>query len=268
MDQPSNTFAYITGAIALFGSLTSVVLYCRNYFPSVQMTVLQEVYQETKEYYEIVRREGLVPPSYAEHVEVDLKELEYAMISLLEATWKCKTSLQEITAAFQGLSTTIARVVSKVKRLRDKIVTVSEEQRRARRQVTVDSCMQDNSGSGVPMITVHGLACDSVVSGGILSFLPAINVPSRPGCEARSLVTGFLSYGHGGNDQVSAPHPASGSDPASTTETLVGPSSGLRAVRLWLPFKRWGWSMTKAKPGDVESCSIQDDGVANSDVAA
>ncbi|KAF8056645.1 hypothetical protein FPV67DRAFT_1456757 [Lyophyllum atratum] len=265
MDEPSNIFAYITGAIALFGSITSMVFYCRNYFPSVRMTVLQEVYQETKEYYEIVRLEGLLPHSYAEHVEVDLKELECVIISLREATWKCRTSVQEITAAFKGLSTTIARVVSKVKDLRIKIVTISEEQRRARTQV--DPSTQDDSSSNIPMIAVNGPVCESVVDGGILSFLPAINVPSIPGYEARSLMTGFLSYGHSENDQSSTLQPASDSDTASMTETLIDPPSGLGTLRLWPPFKRWGRSMTKAKGGDIESGPIQDDGVSNSVVA-
>ncbi|KAF8056647.1 hypothetical protein FPV67DRAFT_1530897 [Lyophyllum atratum] len=262
MEESSNIFAYITGGIALFGTIVSMVFYCRNYFPSVRMTVLQEVYHETKEYYEIVRREGLLPHSYAEDVEVDLKELEYAMITLREATWKCRTSVQEITAAFQGLSAMIAKVVSKVKDLRVKIVTVSEEQRKARRQA--DPSTRDDSGTGVPMVTVNGSMGESVVNGSILSFLPAINVPSIPGYEARSLVTGFLSYGHNENVQVSELHSASDSDTASTTETLVDRSSGWRALRVWL---RLRWSMTKAKPTDVESGSIKDDSVPNTDIA-
>ncbi|KAF8067545.1 hypothetical protein FPV67DRAFT_1780647 [Lyophyllum atratum] len=262
MDEPSNIFAYITGAIALFGSLTSVVFYCRNYFPSVRMIVLQETYQETKEYYETVRREGLVPHSYAEHFEVDLKELECAIISLREATWRCRTSFQEIIAAFQGLSATITRVVVKVEDLRDGVITVSEEQRRARRQV--DPSTQDDSSSALPMIAVNGSACESVPNDGILSFLPAINVPKIPAYEGRSLVTGFLSYGHSENVQLSTLQPASDSDTASTTETLVNRSSGWRSLRVWL---RMRWSMTKAKPADVESGSIKDDSVLNTDVA-
>ncbi|KAF8067541.1 hypothetical protein FPV67DRAFT_1492406 [Lyophyllum atratum] len=266
MDQSSNIFAYITGTIALFGSITSMVFYCRNYFPSVRMIVLQEVYKGTKEYYEIVRGEGLVPHSYAEHVEVDLKELEHAMITLREATWKCRTSVQEIIAAFQGLSTMIGRVISQVEDLRDGVITVSEEQRRARRQV--DPTTQDDSGSCVPIVAINGSACEPAAHGSsILSFLPVINIPSIPGYEARSLVTGLLSYGDRENVQVSTLQPTSGSDTASTAETLVDRSSAMRALPIWLSFKRWGWLMTKAKPGDVESGPIQDDVVSNSAVA-
>ncbi|KAG5642295.1 hypothetical protein DXG03_003039 [Asterophora parasitica] len=121
MDEASAYFGFATGGLAVLGSLTSAIFYYYNYFPNAQMDSLEKTYRQTHAYYEEVRGEGMLPDAYAQQVEIDLKKLEGAVLSLRDTAYKCNSLCQEFLAFVGGLSRTIGKVLNQVGDLKSKI---------------------------------------------------------------------------------------------------------------------------------------------------
>ncbi|KAF5380185.1 hypothetical protein D9615_006182 [Tricholomella constricta] len=232
MDQISNNFGFFTGALAILGSVASLFLFYRNFFPNAQMEGLEKAYQSTQEYYEAVRGEGILPDAYAEQIEADIKELEYTIISLRDTTYKCSTVVEEFVALMGGLSRVIGKATVKVRNLKAKIATVSEEQRRLRGQLNVVDAPTSASGTS-------SLTCEPVVDDDVPQSLLGMNIPRVPMWS----IGGILSH-RTEEDEETLSRPEPTSDAASSVETLVDTPSRWSTPRLWLLIRQWRHSTT------------------------
>jgi hypothetical protein len=57
----ANLFSYCVGGLALVSSIVSVVIFYRSYLPGVQIRLLDDVLQETKQIFQATEADGLFP---------------------------------------------------------------------------------------------------------------------------------------------------------------------------------------------------------------
>ncbi|KAH0581668.1 hypothetical protein H2248_011364 [Termitomyces sp. 'cryptogamus'] len=134
MDQQSMTiFSYYVGALAIGGGLITTLVCCYNRLPRARMKIFQGILLETRNLYQQVRNEGLVPDPIIDEFGTRLRGLEESSISLRDSTHQCTSLFQEVVAAYYGLSTAIQISIKQAVSLQAKIATASEEQRRMRR---------------------------------------------------------------------------------------------------------------------------------------
>jgi hypothetical protein len=73
MAQADNIFSYCVGTLALITTITSVLLYCRQYYlPTSQLRLLDDILSETKNIYHRTYGEGLLPPIASKYAETQL----------------------------------------------------------------------------------------------------------------------------------------------------------------------------------------------------
>ena len=74
MSHESRDFSYFLGGLALMSTLISLLLCSRSYLPSIQMKILDELLQETKQIYETSEAEDLIPSNLKVHFGARLTE--------------------------------------------------------------------------------------------------------------------------------------------------------------------------------------------------
>ncbi|KAH0581661.1 hypothetical protein H2248_011357 [Termitomyces sp. 'cryptogamus'] len=137
MDQQLTTILnYYVGALTIVGGLVTTFVFCYNLLPRARMKVFQKILLETRDLYQQVKDEGLVPVSITDDFETRLQELEENSISLRDSAHQCTSLLQEVIAAYHGLSNAIQISIRQAIDLQATIATASEEQRKARRLPT------------------------------------------------------------------------------------------------------------------------------------
>ncbi|KAG5641198.1 hypothetical protein DXG03_005780 [Asterophora parasitica] len=203
-DKTANTFSYAVGGFGIICSIVSSIIFCRHRFsPTVQIKVLIDTLHETRQLHEELKIEGILPSSVAHKFQVELKELEDKAFGLRNHTYKCTNAAKEVTAVFQGLLTAIQKGMVQVLQLRENLVTVSEEHRRARLQDELD-CLLPNYDNDYNGETVT----DTVSTRD--AGLPVHAEGSTPGSSL--------------DNRAESPNsrPESASETASAVETLVG----------------------------------------------
>ncbi|KAG5728144.1 hypothetical protein E4T56_gene19312 [Termitomyces sp. T112] len=154
MDQQLTTILnYYVGALTIVGGLVTTFVFCYNLLPRARMKVFQKILLETRDLYQQVKDEGLVPVSITDDFETRLQELEENSISLRDSAHQCTSLLQEVIAAYHGLSNAIQISIRQAIDLQATIATASEEQRKARRLPTDlnrSSSLLTSNNSGGP----------------------------------------------------------------------------------------------------------------------
>jgi hypothetical protein len=72
MIAPESIFSYCVGALALFSTITSVLLFCKLYLPASQLKHLDELLLETREIHRKASDGMLLTPAAATYTETCL----------------------------------------------------------------------------------------------------------------------------------------------------------------------------------------------------
>lgn len=120
MDSTSaNHFSFIAGVLGFVMAVTSASAWCRAYFPSVQMKILDDLLRETRQIYEQADTENLFPSEkFRKRSKSMLASMEQRSLPLRESTYNATTVIHEFLALFNGLSLRIMQLSYRVKKLR------------------------------------------------------------------------------------------------------------------------------------------------------
>ncbi|KIK74270.1 hypothetical protein PAXRUDRAFT_836017 [Paxillus rubicundulus Ve08.2h10] len=123
----SNVFGFVAGGISL---ILVVFGFCRTQLPSHKIKVLEELLDETQDLFSSYVEQGYLPQeSIRANIERRLARLRDETFDLRSQVYRATTFAQDYTGFFAGLSLTIGRACSDVKRVRADIITKSEIER-------------------------------------------------------------------------------------------------------------------------------------------
>jgi len=152
MDSTSAShFSFIAGVLGFVMAVTSASAWCRAYFPSVQMKILDDLLKETQEIYEQAETENLFPSEIFRKISKSmLASMEQRSLPLRKGTYNATTVIHEFLALFNGLSLRIIQLSYRVKKLRACLHATSEIERGKRRHRS--NAPLDNGGADDPSV--------------------------------------------------------------------------------------------------------------------
>ncbi|KAF9238818.1 hypothetical protein BU15DRAFT_62332 [Melanogaster broomeanus] len=132
----SSAFGFVAVGISLAGLVFGL---CRSQLPSSKIKVLEELLDDTQCLLNSCVEEGYLPQERVrDEIEPDLARcLRDEIFDLRSQAYKATSFLQDYAGLFAGLSLTIGRACSQVRRLRADVITKSDTERRRRRDNAV-----------------------------------------------------------------------------------------------------------------------------------
>jgi hypothetical protein len=73
MEPAQNIFSYFVGALALLNTIISVLCYCRQYLPTTQLGLLDEILTETKNIFSKANDETLLSAEVSSYAQTTLR---------------------------------------------------------------------------------------------------------------------------------------------------------------------------------------------------
>ncbi|KIK97190.1 hypothetical protein PAXRUDRAFT_825166 [Paxillus rubicundulus Ve08.2h10] len=170
----SNVFGFVAGGISL---ILVVFSFCRSQLPSNKIKVLEELLNETEGLFSSCVEEGYLPDERVRaDIERHLARLREETFNLRSQAYMATTFAQDYTGFFAGLSLTIGRACSDVKRVRADVITKSEIARLQRRDNALLPRVLSSCERGLPQpIDVLSYQADANLRPGEANLDPFVN---------------------------------------------------------------------------------------------
>jgi len=187
MAPAENPFSYYVGALALFSTVSSGLLYCRLYLPTSQLRILDELLEETRNIHRKTGSEGLLSHEASNYAQTHLNLYDEETDRLREVAYNALTIKDTLRTLFRGQPRKIMRLAREVKKLRAFLMTTSQMEKarlaERRRQSQAHLHSEQNAYSEITASdSIHGevAGVDRFADGQILSSTLHPSPPNEP----------------------------------------------------------------------------------------